>query len=74
MKNTKVIINAKLSSCCSTSVSGITPSTRYRFSVEEIKGFHYVCNSCKKECTMIEVPYWELTEKGKYRRLNVLTA
>jgi hypothetical protein len=58
----KIIVNAHLSNCCKTSVSPIYGTDK--------KPFHYKCNSCGKECTKLEVPYWELTEKGKYKELN----
>lgn len=60
------IVNAHLSSCCNTSVSVIYGT--------EKKPFHYICNYCKKECTKLEVPYWEITEKGKYKKLEDVKA
>ena len=56
------IIDAKLSSCCKSSVSSHPGDSNI--------GFHYTCNGCRKICNMIEVPYWELTDKGKYKRIN----
>ena len=78
----KTIINAKLSNCCSSSVSvnyGISEfgNKLLYITTKGNKDFHYSCNKCGKECKMNEVPYWELilrqTDTGfqpKYRRLE----
>ncbi len=55
------IVNAKLSSCCKTSISIHTGRNEYPF--------HYTCNKCGKTCEKNEIPYWIITNKGKYKRL-----
>ncbi|HWY10232.1 MAG TPA: hypothetical protein VN026_02850 [Bacteroidia bacterium] len=79
--DTGTIVNAKLSNCCSSSVSaiyGISESNNrlVYITAHGNKNFHHTCNKCKKECTMIEVPTWKLllvvSNNGiqrKYRRL-----
>jgi len=74
------IINAKLSSCCSSSVSPHYGKDKSSVGVN-YKGnlnFHYTCNKCGKECEMNKVPYWELilvkTKLGfthKYKKLQL---
>ena len=61
MEKSGTIINGKLSDCCKTSVS-INIGTNK-------KPFHYSCNNCRKDCQMIETPYWIITEKGKYKKI-----
>ena len=57
------IVNAKLSKCCSHSVSSNNGS-------KEIPKHYYTCNKCNKVTEMLEIPYWEITDKGKYKKLQ----
>lgn len=59
------IINAKLSSCCSTSIRWSQYDEKYYPNPS-----HYTCNKCGKPCNKIEIPRWIVTKKGKYKEIN----
>ena len=59
MESSDIIVNAKLSNCCSASIS-----VHYGTAKKE---HHSTCNKCKKECSVIVIPKWKLVFiKGKY--------
>lgn len=53
-------VNGTISSCCETSVSGITGSTKTPYK-------HYKCNNCGNITEPIIKPMWVITDKGKYK-------
>lgn len=67
MEAPNTIVNAKLSSCCKTSISPIYGEYKNQ---GEFIPFHYICNKCGKNCEKIEIAAWIVTEEYKYRELD----
>lgn len=59
------IITGTLSACCNTSVSLITlkPDDKKHDTA------YYICNNCGCETTPNVKDLWQITDKGKYRKI-----